>query len=137
MSIYLSHARKDRELALQLADKLKRQHLTVFDPESEIKPGENWAKAIGEAMQSSDFMVFLLTPGSMDADWLRQDIEFALGSRKLEGRVFSVFVGPSDAAAKDVPWILSKLPFRNVESAKRLEEVAKDIASHCAASAKS
>jgi hypothetical protein len=45
-------------------------------------------------------MVVLLTPGALASGWLRQDIEFALGSKKYEGRVFSVFVGPALEAGK-------------------------------------
>jgi hypothetical protein len=56
-----------------------------------------------------------------------QDIELALGSRKYENRVFSVYVGPTLQAGKDVPWVLLKLPHRQVESAGSFREVVRDI----------
>src|SRR5438477_9834875 len=118
MKIFLSHARKDEALARQLAQRLTRGGFTVWISEKEIAPGDNWAKKIGKALEASELMVFLFTPAAMESDRLRQDFEFAIGSRKYEDRVFSVFVGPTLEAGKDVPWILLKLPHRQVESAK-------------------
>ena len=137
MNIYLSHARKDSELALQLASRLKGEGLSVLHPETGIAPGENWAKEIGKALERSEFMVFLLTPGALQADWVRKDVEFALGSKKYEGRVYSVFVGSTPEAGKEMPWILMKLPHRQVKSVKNFDEVAKEIEAQCNASAAS
>jgi hypothetical protein len=131
MKVFISHALKDSGLALQLADQLAGAGLTVLYPGTEIAPGENWAMKIGKALQRSEFIVFLFTPGAFSADWLRKEVEFALGSMKYEGRVFSVFVGPTLETGKDMPWILLRLPHRQVESAKKFGEVAKDIAALC------
>src|SRR5947209_5632287 len=127
MKVYLSHARKDGTLARQLAERLRHGEFTVWLPEQEITPGDNWAKKTGRALDNSDLMVILLTPAALAFDSLRQDIEFALGSRKYEGRVFSVFVGPTQQAGKHVPWILLRLPHRQVESAKEFAAVVKEI----------
>jgi hypothetical protein len=133
MNIYVSHARKDSNLALELAGRLRKEGLTVVHPELEITPDGNWALKIGKALKKSDFMVFLLTPGTLEADWVRMDLEFALGSKKYEGRVFSVFIGPALAAGKEVPWILLKQPHRRLESADGFGKVAKEIAALCSA----
>jgi hypothetical protein len=127
MKVFLSHARKDGALARQLADQLTRSGFAVWIPEEEIGPGDNWAKKIGKALENSEWMVILLTPRALDSDWLLLDIEFALGSKKYEGRVFSVFVGPTLEAGKDVPWILWKLPHRRIKSAKDFANVVKEI----------
>ncbi len=99
----------------------------VWLSEDNIAPGDNWAKKTGKALDDAEWMVLLFTPAAMESDSLRQNIEFALGSRRYEGRVFSVFVGPTLEAGKDVPWILLKLPNRQVESAKNFGQVVKDI----------
>jgi len=132
MKIFLSHASKDTELAAQLAEALRSHDLTVLHPQAEIEPGENWAKKIGKALQDSDFIVFLFTPGTMKADWVvRKDVEFALGAKKYAGRVFSVFVGTARAARKEVPWILLKQRYRLVESARKFNDIAEEIESLC------
>jgi hypothetical protein len=127
MKVFLSHARKDGDLARELAERLKRSGFTVWASEDQVQPGENWAKKIGKALDDSELMVILLTPRAMESDWLRQNIEFALGSKRYEGRVFSVFVGPTLDVGKDAPWILLKLPHRQVESAEDFGDAVKDI----------
>jgi len=72
-------------------------------------------------------MVILLTPRAMESDSLRQNIEFAIGSTRYADRVFSVFVGPTAVAGKDVPWILLRLPHRQVRSEDGFDEVVKDV----------
>jgi hypothetical protein len=124
MRVFLSHARKDSALARQLA---ADGGFTVWNPEEEIAPGDNWAKKVGNALESSEWMVILLTPGALRSDWLRHDIEFALGSKKYDGRVFSVFVGPPLEAGKDVPWILLKLPHRQIESANDFGDIVTEL----------
>jgi hypothetical protein len=129
MKVFLSHARKDAALARQLAERLARgrKDVAVWIPEEEIAPGDNWAKKIGKALDNSDMMVILLTPAALESDALRQNVEFALMSKKFEGRVFSVFVGPTLQAGKDVPWILLRQPHSLVESAEDFGDVVKDI----------
>jgi hypothetical protein len=126
MKVFLSFARKDISIARSLAEQLSKAGLEVWNAEDEIGPGENWAKKIGKALDESQLMVVLLTPKAMESEWLRQEIEFALGSRKYEGRVFTVFAGPVLEAGKDVPWILLKLPHRQVDR-NDLAEAVKDI----------
>ncbi len=127
MNIFLSRAAKDRNLAELLTKSLRTGGFSVFDSDTDIDPGENWAKRIGLALQNSDFIVFLLTPSALESEWVRKDVEFALGSKKHDGRVYSVFVGPKVKNAKNLPWILLKLPHRQVESPDEFSEVAADL----------
>ena len=127
MKLFISQAQKDVGLARELAERLAKAGFKVWNPEEEIAPGDNWAKKIGKALDESELMVILLTPRAMESDWLRQDIEFALGSKKFEGRVFTVFVGPTLEAGKDMPWILLKLPHVQVESATDFGNAVKKV----------
>lgn len=127
MKIFLSHARKDGALARQLAKRLTHGGFSVWLAEDEIVPGDNWAKKMGKALDSSELMVILLTPQALDSDSVRQDIEFVLGARKYEHRVFSVLVGSTLDTDKDLPWILLRLPHRRVHSAQEFVGVVKDI----------
>ena len=133
MNIYLSHARKDSLVALQLARRLEVEGFSVLHPETDIEPGENWATKTAEALHGSDFMVFLMTPGALESDTLRHNIELALSSKKYDGRVFTVVLASTYQAGKDVPWILLKLPHHQVESSKGFAKIAKEIAAQCAA----
>jgi len=132
MQVFVSHARKDDKLARELSERLAHHGFDVWNSEEQIAPGDNWAKKIGEALDESELMVILLTPKSLESDRLRHNLEFALGSKKYAGRLFSVFVGPVMTAGEDVPWILLKLPHRQVESGGGFDEVVDEIRALCA-----
>lgn len=127
MKIFLSHARKDDYLARELGQRLEREGFSVWISEEQISPGENWAKKVAKGLDESELMVILLTPNAFESDSLRWNLEFALGSKKYADRVFSVLVGPTMQAGKDVPWILLTLPHRQVESVKEFPQVVRDI----------
>ena len=127
MKVFLSHARKDEGSARTLRQCLEREGFSVWTPEDHILPGENWAKKMAKGLDQAELMVFLLTPRAFESDSLRRDFEFALGSQKYEGRVFSVLVGPTMQAGKDVPWILLRLPHIQVESIGEFPQAAKEI----------
>src|SRR5687768_5204630 len=103
MKIFLSHARKDNELARELGNRLAKEGFDVWSAEEKIAPGDNWAKKVGKALDDCDLMVILLTPKAMGSDSLRQDIDFAVMSKQYASRVFTVLVGPMLEAGKDVP----------------------------------
>ena len=132
MNIYLSHAWKDNTLAMHLARSLRAQGFVVWDSEEMIAMGDNWAKKMAKALDQAEFMVFLFTPGALESDRVRADFNYAIGNQKLEQRVFSVYVGPRSKVQEHVPWILLKLPHRQMESARSLGRVVKDIETLCA-----
>jgi len=132
MKVFLSHARKDDALARDLRNELERAGFSVWTAENQIFPGDNWARKIAKALEQSHLMVFLLTPDAFQSEPLRQNLEFALGSKNYAERVFSVFVGPAKDASKGVPWILMRLPHWQVASAEEFREIGEAIreASH-------
>jgi len=127
MKVFLNHARKDNDLARELRLQLESEGFSVWTAEDQIFPGDNWAKKVAKALDDSDLMVVLLTPKAFESEFLRQNVQFALGSKKYAECVFSVFVGPTMEAGKDVPWILLRLPNRQVESAREFGDVVRDI----------
>lgn len=128
MDIFLSHAARDFSLAGELGEALQRVGFGVLPSQDDVRSNINWARKVGLALDSADWMVVLLTPGAVESDSsLRQNIEFALGSERYKHRVFTVFVGPAAQAGKDIPWILLNQPHEQVESAEALTSVAEKI----------
>lgn len=127
MKVFLNQARKDNDLARELRLRLEPEGFSVWTAKDQIFPGDNWAKKVAKALEDSELMVILLTPRAFESEFLRQNVQFALGSKKYAERVFSVFVGPTMEAGKGVPWILSRLPNRHVASASEFGDVVRDI----------
>ena len=66
MQVFISHDTQDRKLARTIANKLRNDGFEVWD-DSQLLPGENWAEAMGKALEESDAMVVLLTPNSVNS----------------------------------------------------------------------
>jgi TIR domain len=122
MKIYLSYATPDREFAKQLASHLTRRGYDVWDPETELLPGENYGLKLGKALRDSRAMVVLLSPDSVKSGSVTRDIEYAVTNRSYEGRVFPVLVRPTDG----IPWILRELGI--LHTSGRPEAASKRIA---------
>lgn len=105
MNVFLSYSQRDREWATALAERLGSEGFAVWDAETELFPGDNFASKIAEALESADAMIVLVSPESLASEWVRHEIDFALGSSRLSGRLIPVIVRPTDK----LPWILQKL----------------------------
>jgi hypothetical protein len=123
MRIFFSYAASDRDFAKDIASRLAEEGYEVSHPDQELSPGDNWSLKIGEALRDSKAMVVLLTPEAVRSDWVRREIEYALGSKNYKGRLIPVVIRPT----QDIPWILRKFPMiqaskNPVETSKRIVE---------------
>jgi hypothetical protein len=123
MRVFLSYSDADRDFAKRLASHLSRRGCDVWDPSDRLYPGDNWALKIGRALKESTAMVVLLSPDSVKSEWVRREIEYAIGDRNYEGRVFPVLVRPTE----EIPWILQKLGI--LRASKSPAEISRRIAS--------
>ena len=76
MQIFLSHSDANEVLARRVASALEQAGFTVWNAES-ILPGDNWATAVGKALESSELMVVLFTREAKDSPSLRRDVQYA------------------------------------------------------------
>ncbi len=129
MRIFISHAARDKELASQLADQLTQAGFAVWNAAQEIAPGDNWGRELGRALDESDLMVALLTPGALESEFVRSEIQYGLTSKNFDQRLIPVLVGyVTFAAGTDVPWILLKMNPVYLDAAPRgFEEVVERV----------
>ena len=66
MKVFISHSNETRALAQKVGEALKRAGWEVWN-DLEILPGDNWAAKIGQALESSQAMVVLLTPEALNS----------------------------------------------------------------------
>ncbi len=81
MKVFISHARKDKEAAKDLADKLERMNVQPWIDEMELKPGVSWEEQIKEAVIDSSVVVVLLGEGEPSPNVL-VEAGMALGQGK-------------------------------------------------------
>src|ERR1700686_430091 len=131
MKVFISHSgsSKDEALADTVVGSLEDAGLDVWYDRRELHPGKNWADEIGQGLSESDAMVVLLTPGALDSEFIRRDIDYALGEKRFKRRLIPVFVGDSeDFPSHRTPWIFRHLHTIKVPKNRKKEEKVEQIA---------
>ena len=83
LRVYLSHSTVDLVFARKLRNLLwQRLNARVFTTE-EITAGEDWQSKLRAELSESDFVVALLTPRSVDSNWVLHELGAAWALRKL------------------------------------------------------
>ncbi|HKB65279.1 MAG TPA: toll/interleukin-1 receptor domain-containing protein [Pyrinomonadaceae bacterium] len=110
MRVFISHSHETKGLAEKLGEELRRAGMDVWNYEVDILPGDNWAQKIGQALESSQAMVALLTPEALNSRTVLQEIQYALGNKTFNKRLIPVLVGSEDnIPIEKLPWILKHL----------------------------
>jgi len=122
MQVFISYAPADEAFAKALSSQLSKRGLSVWTTNQEILPGDNPWLQTGEALKKSRAMVVLVSPDSMRSEWVRREIEYALGDPNYQERVFPVIVRPTS----DIPWILRK--FKTFDAKQSPAKVSASIA---------
>ncbi len=131
MKVFISHSgsSKDEALADKVVCSLEEAGLDVWYDRREVQPGSNWADEIGQGLTESDAMVVLVTPGALDSEFIRRDIDYALGEKRFKRRLIPVLVGDSeDLPSHRIPWIFSHLQTIKLQSNGKNEEQLEQIA---------
>ena len=121
IQVFLSHVSEDRELANYLGERLSESGFQVWWAEERLLPGENWARATGDALEQSDAMIVLVSPDSASSRRVREELNYALGASNYAGRVIPVVVRPT----KKMPWILRKM--KVLRAGKDREQLSKRV----------
>jgi TIR domain/Restriction endonuclease len=87
--VFLSYAHADSAVARRIAAKLRGAGLRVQISEWELQPGDSIASRIIEAVSSSDLILVLLSPNSINSRWVQTELNETL-SRELQTRAITV-----------------------------------------------
>ncbi len=87
--VFLSHATADKWLAKTLCEKIEQTGATTFRDDRDIKGGDDIPDAIRAEIIRSKEMVVLLTPESINRQWVTLEVGAAWG-RRLRYRIVSV-----------------------------------------------
>lgn len=123
--VFISHAHADKKLARGLAEELRRAHFEPWLAEESLEPGDNWAKTLGRALETSDSIVVLVSKNSLRSPAARHEWDFAISSARHAGRVLPVLT--PGTSIESVPWILKHI--RHVRAAGDWKQTTRAVVS--------
>jgi len=88
--VFLSHSSADAQFARRLANDLGGYGVSVWVDERELHGGAPLRLSIEQGIQGSAFFVLLLSPASVNSDWVRVEIDAAFTREMDEKRIMIV-----------------------------------------------
>lgn len=68
-SVFISYSRRDADLANSVAVALERLGFNALDPGRNLRPGDDWRKAIQAAIRRSEAVILVASPHSLTSSW--------------------------------------------------------------------
>lgn len=116
--LFISHSSKDKAFIHKLADDLKARGLAVWYDKWEMKPGERLRDRINDGITRSQYFLVALSPNSVDASWVRIELDSAMIKELENNRVVVIPVMLGKVSDSDIPPDLKGkhyLDFRNTK----------------------
>lgn len=104
-----------------MAEALNELGLSAWT-DADLRPGENWSLAIGQAIQQADAIVFLLSPAAVASEWVQREIEHAIVSPRFKDRLVPVKIKPITR----IPPILTL--FNVIDATRNVRQTAAKVA---------
>jgi hypothetical protein len=90
--IFISYSRKDIAFVRKLAGDLERAGYDVWWDLTDLRGGDDWPRVIPAAIESSQYVIVVLSPNSAISDWVEKEYTQALGLRK---KIIPIMLRPS------------------------------------------
>jgi len=87
--VFISYSEQDRETMEKIRNSLRRESLTVWTNTTDIQTGEDFQSAIDRGIEQTDNLVYLLSPDSVESEYVRKEIDYAVSLHK---RIIPVLV---------------------------------------------
>src|SRR5919199_577109 len=87
--VFISYSERDRETMEKIRNSLRRESLTVWTNTTDVQTGEDFQSAIDRGIEQTDNLVYLLSPDSVESEYVRKEIEYAVSLHK---RIIPVLV---------------------------------------------
>src|SRR5271170_465763 len=100
--IFISYSSNDRRWADLLAKELIRHGLDVFYDQTSLVPGEDWRKAIEDALIGANTFIVLASPSARNSEWMNAELNSIL-STSSEREITVIPVVVPDATFDDIP----------------------------------
>lgn len=111
--VFLSYAQADKDTARYIADALKRSGVATLFDEWELQLGDSIVQHIERAVESSDFVLVLLSPAAVNSHWIEHEWSAAF-SKELNDRAIRIL--PVLIADCDIPPLLASRAYLDLRT---------------------
>ncbi|MBD0340806.1 MAG: toll/interleukin-1 receptor domain-containing protein, partial [Microcoleus sp. Co-bin12] len=80
--VFISYSERDRETMEKIRNSLRRESLTVWTNTTDIQTGEDFQSAIDRGIEQTDNLVYLVSPDSVESEFVRKELEYAVSLHK-------------------------------------------------------
>src|SRR5919199_11680 len=87
--VFISYSEQDRETMEKIRNSLRRESLTVWTNTTDVQTGEDFQSAIDRGIEQTDNLVYLVSPDSVQSEFVRKELEYAVSLHK---RIIPVLV---------------------------------------------
>jgi len=101
--VFLSYSRADQMTARRLVEDLRKMNINVWS-DMDIRIGKNWANEIGRSLDEATAILVLISPNSLDSEWVRTEWSAALSKSR---RVIPILI--DGANFEDLPGELAAI----------------------------
>lgn len=128
--VFLSHSRRDADLAAGVARELRRLGIEPFHEVESVDPGGDWRQSIKDAIRGADaFALVVVAPEVTSSSWAG----YELGMAEALGKPILVLLS-HNRTASELPPDMSELPVVAFDP-ERPEQAAREIVDRLLAAA--
>ncbi len=80
--IFISYSRKDIDFVRKLAGDLEKAGYDVWWDLTDLRGGDDWPRVIPQAIESSKYVIVVISPNSIVSDWVEKEYTHALELHK-------------------------------------------------------
>src|SRR5215207_6223319 len=106
--VFISYSRKDMNFVRKLAGDLEKAGYDVWWDLTDLRGGDDWVRVIPAAIESSQHFIIVLSPNSVESEWVRKEYTQALSLRRK--------IIPIMLEATGVPFALNTINYVNFTS---------------------
>ncbi len=128
--LFLSHSSEDKPRVRDIKSQLEQKGMDCWLDEENILVGHSIVDQIGQALESTDFVVFFISKKSINSNWVRKEVNVALANQlKAE----QIRILPVKLDSIDPPQLLADLLWADLSDPTTTEGVdllVRSIESH-------
>jgi len=116
-NVFISYSLSDKDFVDWLVERLSREGISVWYDQNEIAVGDSISKKIDEGIESSSFIIIVLSKSSIKSKWVHYEFNEALvyGARRQGVRILPILIEDTI-----IPFDISNLRYSDFTKNKEL-----------------